>query len=90
MSDYDYDNAMDQLAEREEEERYEEYMMEQLTVNEEKVYEEYMEYLLRIESEEREERFKSRYRSGYLTYIYYIIEDLFNYFLSFCSKRKIM
>ena len=77
--DYDYDNAMDQLAEWEEEKRYEEYM--------DKQYEEYLESMILMESEER---FNSRYKNGYFNYIYYKLEDLFYLFLSFCLKRKIM
>ncbi len=77
--DYDYDNAMDQVAEWEEEKRYEEYM--------EKHYQEHMESMRLLESEER---FNSRYKSGYLRYIYYVIEDLFYSLLSYSIKRKIM
>lgn len=77
--DYDYDNAMDQVAEWEEEKRYEEYM--------DKKYEEYLESMTLMESEER---FNSRYKNGYLCYIYYVIEDLFYSLLSYSIKRKIM
>ena len=77
--DYDYDNAMDQVAEWEEEKRYEEYM--------DKQYEEYLESMSLMESEER---FNSRYKNGYFNYIYYVLEDTFYSLLSYSIKRKIM
>jgi len=75
----DYDNAMDQLAEWEEEKRYEEYM--------EKDYQEYLERMRLLEIEDL---FNYKYKSGYFNYIYYTIEHLFCSLLSFCQKRKIM
>ena len=52
--DYDYDNAMDQVAEWEEEKRYEEYM--------DKQYEEHLESMRLMEIEDR---FNYKYKSGY-------------------------
>ena len=75
--DYDYDNAMDQVAEWEEEKRYEEYMNKQ--------YEEHLENLKLMESQER---FNSRYKNGYFNYIYYTLEDLFYSLLSYFIIRR--